>query len=287
MSCITPDSIKSPITPTWCPGCGDFIILNSLQKALSDLKLEEENTVIVNGIGCAGNMADFNRCYGFHSLHGRGLASAIGIKLANHDLKVIAIAGDGDIYGEGLAHFIEACRGNHDLTLIVHNNGRYSLTTGQASPTSKKGLKAKSTPTGLIEEPINPLLLALSTSATFVSRGYSAKPLQLTELIKKAIQHPGFALVDVMQLCPSFNKDMGHPWFAPRIYELAETGHNPQDFQQALAKSLEPDKIPLGIYFENPNSVPYHQQVPQLSSGSLLKQFKNEIDLQAAWARMA
>jgi 2-oxoglutarate ferredoxin oxidoreductase subunit beta len=286
MSCITPTSIKSPIAPTWCPGCGDFIILNSLQKAVSDLQLEEENLVIVNGIGCAGNMADFNRCYGFHSLHGRALASAIGMKLANHNLKIIVIAGDGDIYGEGLSHFIEACRGNHDLTLLVHNNGRYSLTTGQASPTSKKGLKAKSTPTGLIEEPLNPLLLALSTSASFVARGYSAKPVQLIELIKKAIQHPGFALVDIMQLCPSFNKEMNHPWFTPLVYELSETDHDSHNFQQALAKTLEPDKIPLGIYFEKTDSIPYHQQVPQLQKGSLLSQFSNQINLQAAWSKM-
>ncbi len=287
MPCITSDSIKSSVAPTWCPGCGDFIILNSLQKALADLQLDEAQTVIVNGIGCAGNMADFNRCYGFHALHGRALANAIGMKLANHNLKIIVIAGDGDIYGEGLAHFIEACRGNHDLTLIVHNNGRYSLTTGQASPTTKKGQKTKSTPTGLIEEPLNPILLALSTSATFVSRGYSAKPVQLIDLIKKGIQHPGFALVDVMQLCPTFNKDMGHPWFAPRIYELAETGHNAQDFSQALMKALEPEKIPLGVYYENPNSVPYHAQVTQLNQGTLLNRFKTEIDLQPIFQKFS
>ena len=193
MTEISINSLLSPITCTWCPGCGNFLILHAIKQALIELKLDESQVVFVYGIGCAGNGADFSRCHGFHALHGRALANAVGIKLANHKLHVIVLAGDGDIYGEGLNHLIEACRGNHDLTLLVHNNGRYSLTTGQAAPTTAKGIKTKSTPTGLIEQPLNPLLMALSAGATFVARGYSTQPAQLTQMFKTALLHPGFS----------------------------------------------------------------------------------------------
>ena len=281
MSCHTLQSLASPIVPTWCPGCGDFLILNSLKKAIVDLQLEEKDTLIVYGIGCSGNMADFNRVYGFHGLHGRGLANAIGIKLANHKLKVIVIGGDGDIYGEGIQHLITAARGNHDLTLIVHNNSRYSLTTGQTSPTSKKGQKTKSTPMGAIEEPINPLALALVNKATFVARGYSVQVPQMLELFKQAITHPGFALVDVLQLCPTFNQEMNHPWYAQRIYTLDQSNHNPQDFAQALGKTLEPEKMATGIFYQDLTSVPHHAQLPQLKQASLIEQRPTQVDLQS------
>lgn len=282
MANISLENFKSNVPITWCPGCGNYLILNALQKALAELNLPQEQVAMVYGIGCAGNMADFNTGYGFHALHGRGIPVAVGIKLANHDLKVIVAAGDGDLYGEGLGHLLAAARGNHDITVIAHNNGRYSLTTGQASPTSHKGLKAKSTPTGLIETPFNPLLSALSVNATFVARGYSTQMMQLVELFKQAILHPGFALVDVMQLCPSFNKEMNHPWFASRIYDLAAAGHDRTNLSQAMAKAMEPEKIGLGIYYQNPESKPYHAQVPQLDKGNLLSQFTSQIDLKSA-----
>lgn len=280
MSCITSTSIKSSIAPTWCPGCGDFLILNTLQKAIAEVELEEATTAIFYGIGCSGNMADFNKSYGFHGLHGRALASALGAKLANHDLKIIVIAGDGDMYGEGLNHFLSVARGNHDITLIIHNNERYSLTTGQSSPTTDQGTKTKSTPLGVIDESFNPIHMALAANASFVSRGYSAKIPQLLQLMKAAITHPGFALVDVMQLCPTFNKDHTHPWFAERIYDLAEQNHNPQDKMAAITRALETDKFPLGIFYQNPNSVPYHQQLPQLKAGSLISQWQPTVSIQ-------
>jgi len=280
MSCHTLQSLASPIAPTWCPGCGDFLIFNSLRKAIIDLQLEEKDTVIVYGIGCSGNMADFNRVYGFHGLHGRGLPVAMGIKLANHKLKVIMIGGDGDVYGEGLQHLITAARGNHDLTLIVHNNSRYSLTTGQTSPTSKKGLKTKSTPLGAIEEPLNPLAVALVSKATFVARGYSVQVPQMVELFKQAILHPGFAMVDVLQLCPTFNQEMNHPWYAQRICTLDQTNHNPQDFGQALSKALEPEKLATGIFYQDKTSVAHHAQLPQLQQASLIEQRPTQVNLQ-------
>lgn len=285
MPCITPASIKSPITSTWCPGCGDFMILNALQRALVELELEEANTVIFYGIGCSGNMADFNRAYGFHGLHGRALPNAIGAKLANHNLKIVVVAGDGDFYGEGLNHFISLARGNHDLTVIVHNNSRYSLTTGQSSPTTKKGTKTKSTPTGLVEKPFNPMAAAIVAESSFVSRGYSTKFLELIQLIKAGISHPGFSLVDVIQLCPTFNKKEHHPFFAERIYDLDKTNHDSSDKIAAIIKAQEIKKVPLGIFYQDKKSVPYHAHLPQLEKKTLVKQWSAKTSIKKAIAK--
>ena len=282
MSCITTQSIKSPITPTWCPGCGNFMILNALQKALIELELEETNTVVFYGIGCSGNIADFNRSYGFHGLHGRALPNAIGAKLANHNLKIIVIAGDGDFYGEGLNHFISLARGNHDVTVIVHNNSRYSLTTGQSSPTTKKGTKTKSTPTGLVEKPFNPIASALVAEASFVSRGYSTKFLELIQLIKAGISHPGFSLIDVIQLCPTFNKEENHSFFAEKIYDLATEKHDSSDKMAAIIKAQETEKIPLGIFYQDKKSIPYHAHLSQIEKESLIKQRQNKTNIKVA-----
>ena len=282
MSCITNKSIKSPITPTWCPGCGDFMILNALQKALVELELEEANTVLFYGIGCSGNMADFNRAYGFHGLHGRALPSAIGAKLANHKLKIIIIAGDGDFYGEGLNHFISLARGNHDVTAIIHNNSRYSLTTGQSSPTTKKGTKTKSTPTGLVEKPFNPIASALVAEASFVARGYSTKFLELIQLIKAGVSHPGFSLVDVIQLCPTFNKKENHPFFAERIYDLAAEKHDASNKMAAITKAQETEKVPLGIFYQDKESMPYHAHLSQLEKKSLVDQWSAKTNIKKA-----
>lgn len=282
MSCVTISSIKSPIAPTWCPGCGDFMILNSLQKAIIDLELEEAQTVVFYGIGCSGNMADFNRVYGFHSLHGRALPNAIGTKLANHNLKIVIVAGDGDFYGEGLNHFISLARGNHDVTVIVHNNSRYSLTTGQSSPTTKKGTKTKSTPTGLVDKPFNPITSALAAEASFVSRGYSVKLPQMIQLIKAGISHPGFSLVDIIQLCPTFNKQENHPFFADRIYDLTPENHDSGDKMAAIIKAQETEQVPLGIFYQDKKSIPYHAQLPQLEKQSLIEQWSVKTNLTKA-----
>src|SRR5258708_15980829 len=170
---ISKESLASPYFPTWCPGCGNFGVWTAFKNALQELQLPEENVVIVYGVGCSGNMADFNRVYGFHALHGRAIANAIAIKAANHSLKVIVVAGDGDTYGEGLNHFISAIRGNHDITLLVHDNQVYGLTTGQAAPTMEKGRPTKSTPLGAPEAAINPLGLALTADGTFLARGFA------------------------------------------------------------------------------------------------------------------
>lgn len=268
---ITKKSIKSPIKPTWCPGCGNFGILRAFYSALEELELHHEEVVIIYGVGCAPNEADFNRTYGIHSLHGREVPNAIGAKLANHDTKVIVVGGDGDLYGEGANHFLFAARGNHDITMLVHNNWRYSLTTGQASPTSPQGTVTKTSPEGLIELPFNPLQVALTVHTSFVAQGYSGNHKQLKEIIKAAIVHKGFSLVDIIQPCVTFNKVHDFNWYREHIDELS--GHDVSDWQAAfeLSKS-DKEKILTGIYYQDKDLPAYHEQVNQLKIKSLIKQ---------------
>ncbi|MEM3078452.1 MAG: thiamine pyrophosphate-dependent enzyme, partial [Nitrososphaerales archaeon] len=190
----------------WCPGCGNFSILLAVKRALVEMNLEPYQVLIVSGIGQAGKLPHYMRCNTLNALHGRDVPEAIGAKLANHELKVIAVGGDGDGYGEGGNHFTHAILRNIDITYIVHDNQIYGLTKGQASPTSDKGFVTKTTPEGVISLPFNPIALAISLGATFVSRGFAGEVDHLVELIKKAIQHRGFALVDVLQPCVTFNK---------------------------------------------------------------------------------
>lgn len=271
-------TLKSPIFPTWCPGCGDYGIWSAIKKALAESNIPEEQLVIVFGVGCSGNMADFLRCYGFHALHGRGLANAEAIKMANHDLKVLVIAGDGDTYGEGMGHFIAACRGNHDITVVVHNNQVYGLTTGQAAPTTPKTWKTKSTPTGQVEEPVNPVALAVSSGATFVARGYAGNIPLTTELIKKALTHKGFSLVDTFQPCVTFNKQNTHAWYNEHVNKLEE-GRNLSDKLEAIKLSMDTEKLHLGILYEDTTQHAYHEAIPNLSKGPLVKQFPSQVSL--------
>lgn len=276
---ISDNSLKTPIFPTWCPGCGDFGIWGSLKNALIQLEYPHEKIVIVYGVGCSGNMADFIRSYGFHALHGRALPVAEGIKLANHGLKVIVVAGDGDTYGEGMGHFIAAMRGNHDLTLIVHNNEVYGLTTGQASPTTEKGRKTKSTPGGQIEAPVNPLGLAVVSGASWIGRGFAGNIPLTTQLIKQAIGHEGFSLLDIFQPCVTFNKVNTHLWYNQRI-RILDADSQARDREQAFKLSQESDKLPLGIFFEDNSTPPYHEQVEALHEKPLVEQSIERISLQ-------
>lgn len=272
----TASTLQSPIFPTWCPGCGDYGIWASLKSAIVQMQIPEEELVIVYGVGCSGNMADFNRVYGFHALHGRAIGNAIGIKLANHRMKVIVIAGDGDTYGEGMNHFLSALRGNHDITILVHDNQTYGLTTGQKSPTTSRGVKTKSTPLGVDEQPVNPLALALSSDATFVARGYAGKIPQLTQLIIQAVQHQGISIVDVFQPCVTFNKVNTHQFFQAKVYDLQEAGHDLNDKAGAWNKTFESDKLPIGIFYQNTQAVAYHKQLPQLQSSDLFAQWQDK-----------
>jgi 2-oxoglutarate ferredoxin oxidoreductase subunit beta len=240
-----------------------------------------EEVVIVFGIGCCGNGADFIKGSNLHSLHGRSIPNAIGVKLANHRLKVITIGGDGDMYGEGLNHLVAASRGNHDITSLIFNNHRYSLTTGQVSPASDKGTVGKSTPLGVIETPINALSIAISNGAGFVARGSAGKIKQLTELIKAGILYEGFSLIDVQQPCPSFNKKQDYAWYLANSVDL-DKSYDPTNQGQALLASLNQDKITLGVLYRNDEVPAYHREVHQLDKKTLVEQFPKEINLDKA-----
>lgn len=276
-------NMLSPVQPTWCPGCGNFSILTALKQALIELQLSMEEVVIVFGIGCSGNTADFIKCHGFHALHGRGLANAVGIKLANHRQKVIMIGGDGDLYGEGLNHLVAACRGNHDITTLVFNNHRYSLTTGQTSPTSDKGTVAKSTPQGLIEDPIGALSIAVSNGAGFVARGYAGKLKHMVELVKAGIQYEGFALIDIQQPCPTFNKAQDYAWYQQHVADLPAE-YDASSPAAALIELLDTSRLSLGVLYQAPNRKAYHTEVPTLQQQALLEQFPTSVNLQASLA---
>lgn len=281
----TEQTLKSPILPTWCPGCGNFAIMSVLKRVLASMQVPEEDVVVVYGIGCGGNGADFTRTYALHALHGRAVANAVGIKLANHRLKVLVLAGDGDLYGEGLNHLVAAARGNHDITVIVHDNQMYSLTTGQSSPTTKQGTKTRSTPQGVLEAEINPLAISLAAGASFIARAYAGLAKQMTDMFGNALNHPGFSIVDVLQPCPTFNKGMSYQWYQQRVYDLAQTQHDPSDKHAALSLAWEEDKLPIGILYQQVNSVPYHTQVPQIKTKTLIEQFPQQINLTAGMSQ--
>jgi 2-oxoglutarate ferredoxin oxidoreductase subunit beta len=262
------DAFKGRIHPDWCPGCGDFSVLAALQAALLELELAPDQVCVVSGIGCSSNLPGFLNTYGMHTLHGRSLAVATGLKLANHELKVICTGGDGDGYGIGGNHFVHTMRRNVDLTYIVMDNQIYGLTTGQVSPTSVKGMKTKSTPYGNVENPINPIPLAIVGGATYVARAFSGKQRHMVEMMKGAIRHKGFALVDVFSPCVTYNKDNTYQWFSPRVRLLEEQGHDPTDFHQALDRGFQwGDEIPIGLFWRRTDLPTLEEQEPVLHTG--------------------
>ena len=261
---------KTEVHNDWCPGCGDFGILSALQQALFELELPPHEVTVVSGVGCSSKTPHFVRTYGFHTLHGRGLPVATGLRLANHRQTVVAVGGDGDGYGIGAAHFIAAGRRNLDFTYIVFNNAVYGLTKGQSSPTLKKGLQTKSMADRSIAEGLNPIALAISAGFTFVAASYSLNVRHMKEIFKQAVRHPGSAMVDVYQTCPSYNDIHTKEWFAgkdrgdaARLYDVNERGYDPlvadpaDDAEKArkkaagIAKSFEAsdDGWPMGIFY--------------------------------------
>ncbi len=265
---LVKDSYKGKIHPDWCPGCGDFSVLSALQAALFELGLQPHQVVVISGIGCSSNLPGFINTYGMHTLHGRSLAVGTGVKMGNHDLKVICVGGDGDGYGIGGNHFVHTMRRNIDITYIVMDNQIYGLTTGQTSPTSVKGMKTKSTPHGSVENPINPLPMAMVGGATYVARGFSGKQKHLVELLKGAILHKGFSLVDVFSPCVTYNKDNTYQWFNPRVKVLEEQGHNPTDFQKAMEKAYQWDpEIPIGLLWKRTDLPSLEELEPVLHDG--------------------
>jgi 2-oxoglutarate ferredoxin oxidoreductase subunit beta len=247
-----PKEYKGRVAPDWCPGCGDFGVLNALQRACFELGLMPHQLLVVSGIGCSSNLPGYMNAYGMHTLHGRSLPVATGAKLANHELTVIATGGDGDGYGIGGNHLMHTARRNIDLTYIVMDNQIYGLTTGQISPTSRFDMKTKSTPQGSVEWPINPLTSAIMNGASYVARGFSGDPKHLTELIKAGIQHEGFALIDVFSPCVTFNLDNDYPFFKERVTKLEDEGHDPSDWKSACEKAMEwGETIYTGLFFRS------------------------------------
>lgn len=264
-------------TPTWCPGCGNWSIGRSVSTALAEQNLTPSDVAMVFDIGCSGNMNDFVNAYAMHSLHGRSIANAVGIKLANHALPVVVVGGDGALYGEGGNHLLHACRGNHDITVLIHDNSVYGLTTGQVAPTAKKGFKSRSTPQGIIEHSVNGLMLALSQGATFIAQGFAANLPQLKELIKAGMQHNGLAIINILQPCVTFNHVNTYGYYFEKVYQLKD--HDPSDYKAALRLTQEPmqEKFPLGIIYqvEQPS---YHQQLSQIAESPLVRQQKSDAE---------
>ena len=244
----------------WCPGCGNFPILNIVKMALAELNLPPEEVVVCSGIGQAAKTPHYLRVNYFNGLHGRALPPATAIKIANPKLTVIAESGDGDTYGEGGNHFLHAIRRNPDITSIVHNNMVYGLTKGQASPTSEKGMKTPVQVGGVVLEPFNPLATAITLGATFVARVFSGDIMQSKEIIKQAIQHKGYALVDVFQPCVVFNKQNTYQWFKENTFYLDET-HDKGDKMKALALAFELERMPLGILYQETGRPSYETLV--------------------------
>jgi len=269
---VTLPDLKGKVDPDWCPGCGDFGVLAAFQKALVDLQIQPHNVVTISGIGCSSNLPGYVSTYGMHTLHGRALAVATGVKLANHELTVAVTGGDGDGFGIGGNHFIHTMRRNVDLLYLAMDNQIYGLTTGQTSPTSQVGMKTKSAPYGNVEPPINPIALAIAAGATFVARGFSGEQRHLTELIKQGLQHRGFSFIDVFSPCVTYNHDNTYPWFKERVKKLEDdASYDSSNWAMAMEKSqLWGDVIPIGKFFQRTDRPSLEQCEPVLDEGGPL-----------------
>lgn len=260
---------KSPVHNTWCAGCGDFGILNAIQLGLAELQLPPHQVAVFSGIGCSGKAPHYINAFGIHTLHGRVLPTATGGKLANPEMTVIAVGGDGDGYGIGAGYFVNAGRRNVDLTYLVFDNEVYGLTKGQAAPTMQKGLRAKGMPEPAIQDNINPLALAIASGYTFVARGYALQPKGLATLIAEAVSHRGTAFIDILQTCPYYNDLHTKEWYSevfdhePRLYQLDDTDYDgvvrdPTNLDEIVAKKVQAmtksyewgERIPLGVLYK-------------------------------------
>lgn len=257
---------KSGVKPTWCPGCGDFGVLNALYAALRHQGYDPKDVVSVSGIGCSSRLPFFVTSYGFHGLHGRAMPIATGLKAANPDLTVLVFGGDGDAFAIGGDHFMHACRRNVDVTYVVMDNATYGLTKGQASPTSRSGYVTKTTPSGAAEQPINPLALALICGATYVAQGFSARPKDLTELVVQGVNHKGFAFIEVFSPCPTFNKIDTFTYYKEQIVDVP-ADHDPSDMAAALRLATTRDQIYTGLIYQHPGEVFGASRRRQLATG--------------------
>ena len=270
---VTRKDFDSPESPTWCTGCGNYAILNAVKMALAEQDIAPHQVVIFTGIGCGSKLPHYMKVSGFHTIHGRALAVATGARLANHGLKIMTVHGDGDGYGMGLGHMLHAIRRNIGIVDVVQNNRVYGLTKGQYSPTSDPGMRTPTSPEGAIDRPVPPLALAITAGATFVARGYPGELRHLVWLIGEALQHPGYALVDVLQPCVTFNRPSSYDFYNPRVYKLEEADHDPTDKTAAWELAYEwGERIPIGIFYRVEGVRTYEEQVPALKARPLVKQ---------------
>jgi 2-oxoglutarate ferredoxin oxidoreductase subunit beta len=264
----------------WCPGCGNFAILQALRKALVDLAIEPHQILFVSGIGQAPKLPHYTQGNVFDGLHGRTLPAATGAKIANNELIVIGIDGDGGAYGEGIGHLLATIRRNVNITYLAHNNQVYGLTKGQASPTSDLGFVTKTTPLGA-SQPLNPLALALASEVSFLARGFAGDVEHLSGLLRMGIEHRGFALIDILQPCVSFNHQNTYQWYRERVYKLEDGGYDASDKAAAFAKAQEwGDRIPIGIIYKKERPV-YEEQLPALKQGPLVRQRIDPLQFEA------
>jgi len=261
----------------WCPGCGNFGILDILKTALAELEIAPEKLVMVSGIGQAAKIPQYLKCNFFNGLHGRSLPAATAIKAANPELTVIAESGDGCMYGEGGNHFIHCVRRNPDLTCLVHDNMVYGLTKGQASPTSLPGFRTPVQVNGVILEPFNPLAVAIALDASFVARASARNSERTKEILKEAVSHRGFALVDIFQPCVTFNHLNTYNWFKENTYYL-EDDHDPADRGAAFARAIETEKYPLGVFYRRAGREPFEAELGEHLEGGPRPLYRREFD---------
>ena len=267
---VTLENLKGQ-TPSWCPGCGNFSILKTFKDTMAELGLEPHQFMVVSGIGQAAKLPHYTKCNTFNGLHGRALPVATGIRLANHTMPVVVTTGDGDCYGEGGNHLMAAMRRNINVKLFVHNNQIYGLTKGQPSPTTGEGMVTKNTPLGVISEQFNPMALAVAMDCSFAARGYAADTEHLKGLMKEALKHKGFALIDILQPCVTFNKLNTFEWYKKRVYTI-EPGYNPEDRNAAFAKALEwGERIPIGVIYRNSRPT-FEERLPMIKDRPLAHQ---------------
>ncbi|MBM6628519.1 2-oxoacid:ferredoxin oxidoreductase subunit beta [Mammaliicoccus vitulinus] len=263
---------RNNVKPNWCPGCGDFSVQAAIQKAAANVGLEPEEVAIITGIGCSGRLSGYVNSYGVHSIHGRSLPLAQGVKMANKDLTVIASGGDGDGFAIGMGHTIHALRRNMDMTYIVMDNQIYGLTKGQTSPSSAKGFVTKSTPKGNIEQNVAPLELAISSGATFVAQSFSSDIKELTHIIEEAINHKGFSFVNVFSPCVTYNKINTYDWFKENLTKLADIeDYDHSNKSQAMQTVLEKESMITGIIYQDKEMPSYESQIEQFDEEPLVK----------------
>ncbi|MBB5171998.1 2-oxoacid:ferredoxin oxidoreductase subunit beta [Texcoconibacillus texcoconensis] len=264
---------RNNVKPNWCPGCGDFSVQAAIQRASANVGLEPEDLGLVSGIGCSGRISGYIKSYGFHSIHGRSLPVAQGVKMANRDLTVIASGGDGDGFAIGTAHTVHAIRRNIDVTYIVMDNQIYGLTKGQTSPRSEAGFKTKSTPNGSIESSLNIMEMALSADAGFVAQSFSSDLKELTQLIEQGIQHKGFSLINVFSPCVTFNKVNTYDWFKENLTKLSDIeGYDPNDRTAAMNTLMEYNGLVSGLIYQNKEKQAYEDMVDGFSQEPLVNQ---------------